>query len=54
MSPSLVAVVIPDGAHHLDLRAVNPRDPRDVIEARDVEVLNILHWVKNYTYSTQT
>ena len=48
ISDSLVAVVISDGAHHLDLRAANPADPPDVIAARDLEMKHISQWIKDY------
>ncbi|XP_021400710.2 lysosomal Pro-X carboxypeptidase isoform X2 [Lonchura striata] len=38
ISNSLVAVVIPDGAHHLDLRSRNPLDPKSVQQARAMEI----------------
>lgn len=48
MSSSLIAVVIQDGAHHLDLRAADPNDPQDVIEARNKEKDFISQWIKDY------
>ena len=44
ISDTLVAVVIPDGAHHLDLRAATPEDPPDVTEARILEESYIRKW----------
>lgn len=44
MSDTLVAIVIPDGAHHLDLRAATPDDPPDVIKARALEETYIQRW----------
>lgn len=44
ISDTLVAIVIPDGAHHLDLRAATPHDPPDVIEARIMEESYIQKW----------
>jgi len=40
-----VAVFIEDGAHHLDLRAPNPKDPKSVIDARQIEELYIRQWI---------
>jgi hypothetical protein len=31
LAPSLPSIIIPDGAHHLDLRGSNKNDPKDVI-----------------------
>lgn len=41
-------VIIPDGAHHLDLRAAHPSDPDTVINARETELRTIQKWIKNY------
>jgi lysosomal Pro-X carboxypeptidase len=48
VSPSLVAVVIHDGAHHLDLRAATATDPHDVIVARALERQFISQWIKGH------
>ncbi|XP_007664991.2 lysosomal Pro-X carboxypeptidase isoform X1 [Ornithorhynchus anatinus] len=45
ITDTLVAVVIPEGAHHLDLRANNPYDPKSVLQARAAEVHLIKQWV---------
>jgi len=44
----IVAVIIPEGAHHLDLRAANPADPVSVIQARKVERQWISKWIRSY------
>lgn len=41
----LVAVIIPEGAHHLDLMFSNPLDPPSVREARALEERYITKWV---------
>jgi len=38
VSPTLVAVLVKGGAHHLDLRASNPKDPATVTQAREQEL----------------
>lgn len=45
LSDSLVAIVIEDGAHHLDLRGANPADPPSVVAARKQEVELISKWI---------
>ena len=42
---SLVSVLIPEGAHHLDLRASNPLDPKSVIDGRNMHKDNIRKWI---------
>lgn len=48
MSDSVVSVIIPEGAHHLDLRGSNPNDPESVIDARRVEKEFIKTWINEY------
>jgi len=42
---NVVAVIIPEGAHHLDLRSANSLDPDSVKEARKVERQFIKKWL---------
>ncbi|XP_013097399.2 lysosomal Pro-X carboxypeptidase [Stomoxys calcitrans] len=43
-------IIIPEGAHHLDLRASNPNDPRSVIQARQREKNIIGKWIEEYRW----
>ena len=45
LSDSVVAVLIPEGAHHLDLMFSNPLDPPSVIAARDTQRAHMRAWV---------
>lgn len=45
LSKSVVALIIPEGAHHLDLRGSNPNDPPSVIKARQIEKKFIEKWI---------
>lgn len=42
---SVVVVLIPNGAHHIDLMFSNPEDPADVTTARNIELANIRKWI---------
>ncbi|XP_078259250.1 lysosomal Pro-X carboxypeptidase isoform X2 [Rhinoraja longicauda] len=46
ISDTLVAIFIPDGAHHLDLRSSNKHDPPSVQKARALEVQYFKKWIK--------
>ena len=46
ISDTLVALIIPDGAHHLDLRAATAFDPPDVVAVRATEVKLIGNWIQ--------
>ncbi|XP_077984303.1 lysosomal Pro-X carboxypeptidase-like [Glandiceps talaboti] len=46
LSESLVAIVIKDGAHHLDLRASDKDDPQSVLDARKQEKEHIQSWIQ--------
>ncbi|XP_033211704.1 lysosomal Pro-X carboxypeptidase [Belonocnema kinseyi] len=48
VSSSAVAIIIPEGAHHLDLRGKNPKDPFSVIQARNFERYSIRAWIEEY------
>lgn len=41
-------VLIPEGAHHIDLRAADENDPGSVRGARQVHLQNIQMWIKQY------
>lgn len=45
LSDSLVAVIIPEGAHHIDLMFSNKLDPPSVKQARAFELDNIRKWI---------
>ncbi|KAK9801908.1 hypothetical protein WJX73_002094 [Symbiochloris irregularis] len=45
LSDSVVAVIIPDGAHHLDLMFSNPQDTPSVKAARRTELWHIQKWI---------
>lgn len=44
VSGTAVAVVLPNGAHHLDLFFSDPRDPPDVVRARALQREHIARW----------
>ena len=46
LSDTLLAVILPHGAHHLDLMFSNPADPPDAVAARKTEVQEMKRWVK--------
>lgn len=45
LSDSLVAVIIPEGAHHIDLMFSNELDPPSVKQARAFQLDNIRKWI---------
>uniref|UniRef100_A0A3B5KEV5 Dipeptidyl-peptidase 7 n=1 Tax=Takifugu rubripes TaxID=31033 RepID=A0A3B5KEV5_TAKRU len=53
LSSSLIAVNIPGGAHHLDLRGSNDADPESVIKARKTEADLIAQWFFHITREPQ-
>lgn len=48
VSSSAVAILIPEGAHHLDLRSSNSRDPYSVVLARRFHRFFIRSWIKQH------
>ncbi|CAH0480733.1 unnamed protein product [Peronospora belbahrii] len=46
--PSVVAVSIPGGAHHLDLFFTHPLDPPAVTEARKTELAYVRQWIEEF------
>lgn len=53
MSDSLVAVIIPEGAHHIDLMFSNKLDPPSVKQARAFELENIRKWIEEVAQRNQ-
>ncbi|KAL3289666.1 hypothetical protein HHI36_023073 [Cryptolaemus montrouzieri] len=45
---TVTAIVIPEGAHHLDLRGSNPADPPSVIRARKFHADSIRGWLQDF------
>lgn len=48
VTSNIVAIVIPEGVHHSELRASNENDPESVQEARLIEIHHIRKWVDAY------
>ncbi|KAI9905598.1 hypothetical protein PsorP6_013496 [Peronosclerospora sorghi] len=48
LSSSVVAVSIPEGAHHLDLFFTHPLDPPAVTQARRTEIAYVRQWVDDF------
>ena len=47
LSPSLVAMMLPGGAHHLDFMWSNDLDPEPVVEARKTQMRLLRQWILN-------
>uniref|UniRef100_A0A7S1Q9V3 Uncharacterized protein n=1 Tax=Neobodo designis TaxID=312471 RepID=A0A7S1Q9V3_NEODS len=45
VSSSILALIIPEGAHHLDLFFATPEDPPGVAEVRRTQLANIRQWM---------
>uniref|UniRef100_A0A8C6XEC2 Lysosomal Pro-X carboxypeptidase n=1 Tax=Naja naja TaxID=35670 RepID=A0A8C6XEC2_NAJNA len=48
ITDTLVAIMIPEGAHHLDLRSNSPFDPTSVLQARLLEVHYMKLWLQKH------
>nr|CAH7739327.1 unnamed protein product [Callosobruchus chinensis] len=48
VSSTVVVIIIPDGAHHIDLRGHNDLDPDTVKSAREFHVRHIQKWLHSY------
>lgn len=48
LSQNNIVVVLPDTAHHLDLRGENPADPSSVVRARKLYMNIFRKWIRNY------
>jgi lysosomal Pro-X carboxypeptidase len=48
LTESVIAVIIPEGAHHLDLRSSNPADPPSVRAARKIYKEHIIKWISEF------
>ncbi|POM59833.1 Lysosomal Pro-X carboxypeptidase [Phytophthora palmivora] len=55
LSPSVMAVPVPGGAHHLDLFFTHPLDPPAVTEARKTELKYVRQWIDEfYAYKRES
>lgn len=50
--PGIITVVIPEGAHHLDLRASHKDDPESVVEARKIYERQFKKWINKTRKAT--
>jgi lysosomal Pro-X carboxypeptidase len=46
----LDVILIPEGAHHIDLRADDKLDPPSVRETRTFHIKKFKNWIKNFSY----
>lgn len=52
ITQSVVSILIPEGAHHLDLRYSHNLDPPSVRAARALELKYFQKWIKQYQKAT--
>uniref|UniRef100_A0A8D0GP68 Lysosomal Pro-X carboxypeptidase n=1 Tax=Sphenodon punctatus TaxID=8508 RepID=A0A8D0GP68_SPHPU len=50
ITDSLIAIMIPEGAHHLDLRSNSPYDPQSVLRARALEAHYMKQWIEEFRH----
>lgn len=43
----IIVIIIPEAAHHLDLRAANANDPGSIRQARNMEKRAIRKWLRD-------
>lgn len=48
LNPAITCIWIEGGAHHLDLRLPNPKDPESVTAARQKETEVLRQWIRDY------
>jgi lysosomal Pro-X carboxypeptidase len=48
VSDSVIALIIENGAHHLDLRSASDQDPKSVVQARQTHVEHIKKWIDEF------
>ena len=48
ISDTLVALTIPNGAHHLDLQGTHDNDPKEVTILREKETSIMMDWISQY------
>lgn len=50
ISSKVAAVIIPDGAHHFDLRGTHPNDSESVVAARKFHMREIKRWLNDFYF----
>lgn len=48
ISKSVIAVVLAESAHHLDLRSAHKNDPKSVMKARKFYHILFRKWIRKY------